>query len=366
MRERKVKKKKLWVNGGRFLAFTCIFLILLVIVTDVMKISESVSYANITGFYKEEKNSIDVALIGQSELYTGYSAPLAWEEFGYTSYALSGGGLPGNLYKSMLKEYLKKQSPKVVVFEINGFLNSDKRYQDPGKLHTWLDNIPWSENKIETIREIVPKSEQYSYYFELASRHTNWKYPRKLIDGLWRKYLLAQRECSYGKGFSTRSKIEDVSGSNAFHPKFTEQSEHYLKDLLEYCKSQNLENVLFVRFPHARKFGNVDVINRIQGLIESYGYDFLNLNESYEEIGLSLKTDFYNKEHLNVDGMEKMNSYFGKYLCDHYEVKNVHSEDQVKHWDDCARKMHEVIKKCRQDMERGEEKQYWEISIPTS
>lgn len=366
MRERKVKKKKLWVNRGRFLAFTCIFLILLVIVTDVMKISESVSYANITGFYKEEKNSIDVALIGQSELYTGYSAPLAWEEFGYTSYALSGGGLPGNLYKSMLKEYLKEQSPKVVVFEINGFLHSDKKYENQGKLHTWLDNIPWSENKIETIQEVVPESEQYSYYFELASRHTNWRYPRKLIGGLWRKYLLAQRKYSYGKGFSTFTMREDVSRSKSFCPKFTEQSERYLKDLLEYCKSKNLENVLFVRFPHARGFNNLDSIERMENLIKFYGYDFLNLNESYEEIGLSLKTDFYNKEHLNVDGMEKMNSYFGKYLCDHYEVKNVHSEDQVKHWDDCARKMHEVIKKCRQDMERGEEKQYWEISIPAS
>lgn len=358
-----MKKIISWVKKFRFFAFLCLFLLLLVVVTDLMRITDAVSYANVKGFYREEKDSIDVALIGPSEFYTGYSAALAWEQFGYTSYALSEGGMPGSLYKSMLKEYLKQQSPKVVVFEINGFLYGEDYYKRSGKLHTWLDNISWSKNKIETIEEIIPEEEQYSYYFELASSHMNWRYPDKWLSGVAKRLILSQKETFYGKGFSTFSKRADVSKPKQFKAKFTEQSQHYLNDLLQYCKSQNLENVLFVRFPHAKEFADPDIPTQIEAVVESYGYDFLNLNDSYEEIGLDRKTDFYNREHLNIDGMEKMTAYFGAYLCDRYEVKGSHTKQQEEHWNTCAEKMHQLIKQCRQDMERGEEKHYWEMDM---
>ena len=170
MREKKTKAR--WKG---ILAFTGIFLVLFLVVSDIMSVSDCTSLANIRGFYMEPKNSLDVAMIGPSEFYADYSATQAWQEYGYTSYSLAVAGVPGNLYKSMLKEVQKRQSPKLVVFEVNGFLQGDDYFAREGQLHTWLDNIPWSENKIETIKEMIPENEQYSYFCKIAAAHNNWK-----------------------------------------------------------------------------------------------------------------------------------------------------------------------------------------------
>ena len=40
---------------------------------------------HVHGFFLEPEDSLDVVLIGASQLYTGYSAPLAWQDYGFTS-----------------------------------------------------------------------------------------------------------------------------------------------------------------------------------------------------------------------------------------------------------------------------------------
>lgn len=357
------KEKKQWSNRRRFLVFTGIFFILLFLVSEVMTIADPVSLANIKGFYKEEKHSIDVAFIGPSEFYADYSPTLAWDKFGYTSYALAGGGFSGSLYKSMLKEYLKYQSPNLVVFEINGFLQDDDYYQKPAKLHTWIDSIPWSKNKIETIREIVPKEEQYSYYFKLASNHNSWKNPRRWGGDKMARLDIAFKKYANGKGFSTYAKARDMSKGKTYQPQLTQKGQGYLEDLLKYCNQQGVENVLFVRFPHGGKIGKMQVIDKIQNIVESYGYDFLNLNSSYREIGIDPKKDFYDKEHLNVYGMEKLTDYFGKYLIDHYPIQGEHTEEQIKRWNQCAQKTRDVIERCKIDIEKDKNTHYWEVFL---
>lgn len=357
------KEKKPWSNRRRFITFVCIFLVLFLFVSDQVSICDATSLSVIKGFYKEEKESIDVAFIGPSEFYAGYSPTLAWEKYGYTSYALACGSVPGNLYKSMLTEVLKRQSPKLVVFEINAFLQKDSYYEKPAKLHTWIDNLPWSKNKIETIQELIPEEERYSYYFKLAANHNNWNSPKRWAGNKWTELDLARKGRSYGKGFSTFTASKDESDGKKYNPRLTEKGRAYLEDLLEYCKQENVEQVLFVRFPHAREFKKMDAIYEIQGIVESYGYDFLNLNNSYEEIGIDLHKDFYNKEHLNVYGMEKMTNYMGNYIIENYSVKSEHTQEQAQHWDECAEKMQKVIKECKNDIEAGNVKHYWEVSI---
>lgn len=44
---------------------------------------------HVHGFFLEPEDSLDVVLIGASQLYTGYSAPLAWQDYGFTSYPLT-------------------------------------------------------------------------------------------------------------------------------------------------------------------------------------------------------------------------------------------------------------------------------------
>ena len=63
-------------------AFAIVLLLLMQIVSKAFIAIDSSDIENIYGFYSEPKNSLDMVMIGPSEVYTGYAPALAWEEYG--------------------------------------------------------------------------------------------------------------------------------------------------------------------------------------------------------------------------------------------------------------------------------------------
>lgn len=78
-----------------------------------------------------------------------------------------------------------------------------------------------------------------------------------------------------------------------------------MTDLLEYCKSCGIENVVFARFPHEKQVDNPEIFDEVNDLITSYGYNFVNFEDYKEEMGIESTYDYYNPEHLNVIGSRK-------------------------------------------------------------
>ena len=62
-------------------------------------------------------------------------------KYGFTSYGLSFAAMPGSLYKTVTQRALKTQTPKLVVFEINGFLSSEKYLIYRRPVHAWFDTV---------------------------------------------------------------------------------------------------------------------------------------------------------------------------------------------------------------------------------
>ena len=94
-------------------AFAIVLLLLMQIVSKAFIAIDSSDIENIYGFYAEPKNSLDMVMIGPSEVYTGYAPALAWEEYGLKSCNLSIGAVPCNMYKSIVTEITKRQKPKL-------------------------------------------------------------------------------------------------------------------------------------------------------------------------------------------------------------------------------------------------------------
>ena len=178
----RTKSKK---RALRAVIFLLVAALLYGVLTDVLSVNNPTDQRHIRGFYLEPKNSLDVVLIGASELYTGYCAPRVWKTCGFTSYPLSVSSAPACLYRSMLAEALRRQKPKVVVVEVNAFLYDFNEKDTKIGLHKWIDNIPLSANKLSTIRELVPGGQRMPYYFRLQKYHKNWRSP-----GLWGSALL--------------------------------------------------------------------------------------------------------------------------------------------------------------------------------
>ncbi len=312
----------------RAVIFLLIVVLLYSAAANVLSVNNTWDMRHIRGFYLEPQDSLDVVMLGASELYTGFSSPLAWQQYGFTSYPLAVSSMPSCLYDSMLTETMRRQTPKVVVVEINGFLYDFNQDETDTGLHKWLDNIPMSRNKVQTITNCVPKDQQSSYFFRMEKYHDTWIEPD--VWGGAAKDQLTMRRTGYSltKSFEVIPKVE-TGERQVKSLELSAENEQTLRDFCERAKQLGVENVLFVRFPHRTVLSNPSVLSQLADIVREYGYSFLNCDEQMDSIGLELDGDFCDNEHMNVFGMEKFTAWFGQYLSEQYSLTAAHCEQKT-------------------------------------
>ena len=155
----------------------------------------------VRGFYLEDKNSLDVVVIGSSEVYCAFAPGLCYKECGFTSYPFATEGNTARNYKAMFKEVLRTQDPKLIVIEINGALYSDENIKREANLRRVTDNMPLNENKIELVEERAT-SDQIEYYAPFLKYHGSWDnmhntlgWSISLIQDKLRGYTLLKGRC---------------------------------------------------------------------------------------------------------------------------------------------------------------------------
>lgn len=333
----------------RILKLSCfglIFMLFLSGAAGFLKVNSLPDSVRIKGFYLEPKDSLNMVTIGASETYTAIAPGLLWKEFGFTSYNYSVAGSPISIVKSQVKEILANQDPKVIVIEINRTLQDDEYQINEKRLRKYIDNIPWSVNKINTIKEIVPEDQQTEYFIPFLKYHSNWQSLDLCIANFYLQSRMMLEGSSRLKGFQTisgaeetKSKVIDVKGDTSVLP-LSEKAEYYLRDLLQYLKDEGIDNVLFMRTPHRitkKSYPFYQRANEAEKIIKEYGFPYVNFETQKYEIGLSMMDDFYNNHHLNLYGQKKFTNYFGNYMVEHYDLKDsVHLEKVIKEWDKTA------------------------------
>ena len=333
----------------RILKLSCfglIFMLFLSGAAGFLKVNSLPDSVRIKGFYLEPKDSLNMVTIGASETYTAIAPGLLWKEFGFTSYNYSVAGSPISIVKSQVKEILANQDPKVIVIEINGTLQDDEYQINEKRLRKYIYNIPWSVNKINTIKEIVPEDQQTEYFIPFLKYHSNWQSLDLCIANFYLQSRMMLEGSSRLKGFQTisgaeetKSKVIDVKGDTSVLP-LSEKAEYYLRDLLQYLKDEGIDNVLFMRTPHRitkKSYPFYQRANEAEKIIKEYGFPYVNFETQKYEIGLSMMDDFYNNHHLNLYGQKKFTNYFGNYMVEHYDLKDsVHLEKVIKEWDKTA------------------------------
>lgn len=282
------------------------------------------------GFYLEDKNSLDVVIIGASETYNDFSPGLAYGEYGYTSYCIGSPEGSAALWKLQLKEVLKYQSPKLIVIEINSALFDDdaKLYED-AKLRQFTDNIPLSSEKIEALSSMPLQDEPISYYLPFIKYHGTNDFVSAFMSTVtelnmeFRGYSLLKGIYTNPKQVPPGQQLIDISDDTSTQ-ELQPQSEQYLREFLEYCKGEDIQNVVFVRFPHRinseEKYDRFCRGNRAGEIIAEFGYPFLNFEGKDNLVGLSPEYDYYDNDHLNIYGQQKFTRYLSEVLMNEYNL----------------------------------------------
>ena len=88
----------------RVIAFLLVAALVYGALTRLLTINNATEQQYIRSFYLEPKNSLDVMILGASETFTDYCAPLALQHAGFTSYPLAVSAAQGTMYPSLLRE----------------------------------------------------------------------------------------------------------------------------------------------------------------------------------------------------------------------------------------------------------------------
>ena len=358
-------KKKLYITRGlKLLSFgLAVVLTTLLLQTFLLKRIDN-NTMRMEAFYLEEKHSVDAVLIGASDVYAGYSAPYAYEKYGYTSYPYATQASPANIVLPQIKEVLKYQDPKMVIVEINSFLYRDSELPNEASARMFADNVPRDNIWRDYLKDAIPEDKQIEYYLPIIKYHSSWnEYPWKI------KYLnaeigLKQKGYSLFRGYKTianefhcETKIynDELKDNNETLP-LAVNGERYLRQTLDYLKENNITNVMFMRFPHIVTDSGVTRFKRCNEaakIIESYGYDFVNLERHGDWAGIDVNKDYYNWDHLNVYGSEKVTDYVANMLQTKYGITKTELADKQKaEWNDSVNYYHMIYNYCQEMIKR--------------
>lgn len=336
--------KKSIKNLIRFISFILVICILTTAASFCLKVADRKDIMHIGGFFLEPEDSLDVALIGASELYTGFCSPLAWNHSGFTSYSLCYAGMLATHYKPAVQEVMAHQNPKLYVIEINGFTCDDEYQNDLTKAHTFLDSVPNDKLRKQLIKDTVPQESQAEFHFPIIKYHENWKYIRSFLVCLRNRIYMALFGQTMTKAYANKKNVLKSDKPKKYTPKPGKIADDSLTDLLEFFKDNNVENVLFVRFPHCVDNKNPEVYENIKNKVLSYGYDYKDFESERQNLNLIPTKDFYHYGHLNVFGQEKFTPVFADYIVSNYDVKSEHSEEITESWNKSWEVTQKVLK----------------------
>ena len=303
--------------------------IALAVCDHVLLLKSKDGIEQIHSFYMQKENTVDVLFLGSSHVYCNINTGTLWDEYGMASFDLGGAEQPYWNSYYYLKEALKTQRPKVIVFEITtpGIRETD--FQPENWLICNTYGMRWSENRIEAIKNSSVEQSFERLLNPFNSIHNRYK------DLSEEDFIDSQRDIS-NKGFDPRETVipfeqPDISSITETAP-ITEKAELYLNKIIDYAEQENIP-LLLLTAPYTVKEEAQKRYNYVFSIAESRQVPYLDSNKMYDEIGLDFSTDMADDLHLNRTGNAKFSKFLGQYLLDRYEIEDRRGEEKYDSWE---------------------------------
>ena len=253
---------------------------------------------------REEPDSLDVIILGDSESYTSISPMELWRNYGYASYNFGQVGATLSDVKEAYRTITSKQQPKIVLLETNALYRGDTRNDEANNFIT------------RTIYKVLP----------VTKYHDNWKVP-----------FQDRREGNY-KGFTISHTVDPCENTDYMIP--TDKEENIISDnnktleeINDLCRKNNATLILYSA-PSPPNY-NYAKHNALSKLAKELGVEYIDLNLANDEMKIDYTTDTRDGgDHLNVYGAIKATGYIGRWLNERYELPDRRLTDIAPSWND--------------------------------
>ncbi|MGB8454797.1 MAG: SGNH/GDSL hydrolase family protein [Anaerocolumna sp.] len=321
-----VKMKKNLRLNLIVISFILIFLILLQRLFMPKYVSEIHEGNLIEEYYTEEKNH-DVIFIGDCEVFSNISPITLWEDFGITSYIR--GSAQQLIWQSyyLLKETLKYEKPKVVVYNVLAMKYNKPQNEAYNRMT--LDGMKFSVTKLKDIQASMTKDESFiSYLFPILRYHTRWS--ALTPDDF--KYLFHRKKVSIN-GYLMRVDVKPVTfvppGKKLANYQFGENSYDYLNRITELCKENGIQLVL-IKSPSIYPYWYKEWDQQMKDFAHKNGLLYINFLNYIDKIGIDFTKDTCDAGlHLNLTGAEKFTKYIGGILSNTYQLEDKRTDPKL-------------------------------------
>ena len=277
--------------------------------------------------YYDEAGGHDVIFIGDCEVYANISPMEMYRSNGITAYVR--GSSQQLLWQSyyILKETLRYETPKVVVFNVNAMRYSEPVSEAYNRLT--IDQMRWSQEKVDIINASMTDEENFwSYVFPILRYHSrfdeltgeDFTYLFRRKDNTWKGHLINQHVNAVGT-LPAKRPLSDYQ--------FSEICYEYLNKMVSLCKDNGIELIL-MKAPSLYPYWYDEYDAQIADFAASNGLAYYNFTKYTDEIGLDFQKDTYDGGlHLNLSGAVKFSVYFANILSENHSVTDYRDNEAV-------------------------------------
>lgn len=326
-----------WKAAGKTVCFLLLLALALGWADGVLALKSDQGIYQIQGLYEQERNSIDVLVVGSSHAFYGVDPGTLWDEYGVAAYDLGAGNQ--TLWSSYfyLKEALRTQRPKVVVLEAYMATLSEEYF---GGSWAFLSTsgTRWSPDKPEHIRLSVPPEERAGYLLEWTQYHTRYNalsrtdfLPYHGDPGKYRCWKGSYVELDAG-GFLWPEDIRTEERAP-----LAEKTGEWYRKIMELTRDAGIP-LLAVVVPYPGvTLEHQALYNTASDIAAEYGIPFVNYNREFEALGMDAAAVFRDGHHLNIWGSRKFTEKLGALLVERYGLPDRRGDPAWQSWEDYAR-----------------------------
>ncbi len=286
---------------------------------------------NWISFYEQDKNSIDVLIVGNSHAYSTFDIDILGEATGKKYYNLASNSQTVTQTYYNLKEALKYQKPELVILEATAIdSNNNWKWQDgeqydkDWKKESNIDGMKFGLTKIEAICNQYDPQNWFYAGLKIARCHQYWRDSEQIEkNSVFYKEELADYS-SYTP--SPDSMSEEVmeqyknAPTNAVPYYISDENKEHFYKLVELCKKKKI-NLCIIRYPSYDEYiSHIDYGSEhdaIASLAKEADISFWDCNDYYSDILLE-STDYENVysayHHLNDSGAKKTTIFIQQWL----------------------------------------------------
>lgn len=293
---------------------------------------------SVVGIKEEKENSLDVIYVGGSAAFVYWEPLHAYSDYGFTSYDLATNSIQAENILAYIKYAQQYQSPDLYVIGVRAFQYFDEVGSEIG-LRVTSDSLDMGWNRTQLINTYLNnrslETDEIALYFDIAKYHTN--YTALQNETAW-QLIDNSMNCDYKGGQIQTAWCYLEEPKNVKTDKRAELEENDTKtliELLDYLKKNDL-NALFVVCPYFITTEEYAKYNTIGDIVSDYGYEFLNTNDYYQEMGIDFSTDFYHVNHVNSLGARKYTDFLGNYLSQNYNLPDHRDDINYREWQTLA------------------------------